>query len=84
MSEILFDDPEDLDVDEDGCDCEWRCNGMGTLTCDGCGGDQCVCYCGGEYGGDCPGNCNHPTCPEAAERDELDEAQLDAHGDYDE
>lgn len=65
----LFDDPEKLDHDDDSpddCMCEWRCNGMGTLQCDGCGGDQCVCVCGGEDGGDCPG-CDHPTCPVGAE-----------------
>ena len=31
------------------CDFPDTCGGMGTLTCEGCGGDQCVCRCGGEY-----------------------------------
>ena len=32
------------------CGCEWPdlCSGTGTLYCDGCGGDICVCICGGE------------------------------------
>lgn len=32
------------------CMCEWPdgCVGTGTLYCDGCGGDQCLCRCGGE------------------------------------
>lgn len=38
-----------------GCMCEWPdgCGGLGTLICDGCGGDTCVCQCGGEM--ECPG-----------------------------
>jgi hypothetical protein len=29
--------------------CEWHgCSGTGTEHCVGCGGDQCVCRCGGE------------------------------------
>lgn len=42
------------------CICEWPdgCGGLGVIYCDGCGGDQCVCQCGGEcecYGCDeCP------------------------------
>lgn len=71
MTEALFDDPEQVDdVDDDAADacmCEWRCNGMGGLVCDGCGGDQCVCVCGGEDGGDCDGDCDAPTCPVAGE-----------------
>lgn len=37
------------------CLCEWPdgCNGTGTLYCDGCGGDICVCICGGWM--ECPG-----------------------------
>lgn len=33
-----------------GCICDWEdgCGGTGTLYCTGCGGDQCVCRCGGE------------------------------------
>lgn len=32
------------------CICEWpdTCGGLGSLSCDGCGGDNCVCICGGE------------------------------------
>ena len=32
------------------CICDWPpdCGGLGILMCDGCGGDQCVCRCGGE------------------------------------
>lgn len=64
----LFDDPDiDDDVEDDDCMCEWRCNGMGRLACDGCGGDQCVCLCGGEDGGDCDGECDAPSCPAASE-----------------
>lgn len=37
------------------CMCEWdsACSGTGVIHCLGCGGDQCVCVCGGEA--DCPG-----------------------------
>lgn len=38
------------------CMCEWPdgCGGTGTLQCAGCGGDICVCVCGGEAPcGDC-------------------------------
>lgn len=40
------------------CCCYWpeTCGGLGILICDGCGGDLCVCRCGGEL--ECPG------CPE--------------------
>ena len=33
-----------------GCMCEWEagCSGTGVLHCRGCGGDLCVCVCGGE------------------------------------
>jgi hypothetical protein len=32
------------------CECEWprTCGGLGVLICRGCGGDLCVCRCGGE------------------------------------
>ena len=32
------------------CICDWPsgCGGLGVLECDGCGGDTCVCTCGGE------------------------------------
>jgi hypothetical protein len=47
------------------CVCEWPkrpkppalpgflCNGTGIQHCNGCGGDQCICVCGGER--ECPG-----------------------------
>jgi hypothetical protein len=37
------------------CICEWQdgCGGTGVLKCEGCGGDQCCCNCGGEV--ECPG-----------------------------
>ena len=35
------------------CDFPDCCDGLGVLLCDGCGGDQCVCTCGGEMA--CPG-----------------------------
>lgn len=41
------------------CDFQDRCGGLGVLFCDGCGGDLCICSCGGEcdcYGcDDCDG-----------------------------
>jgi hypothetical protein len=32
------------------CECDWpaTCGGLGVLVCGGCGGDLCVCPCGGE------------------------------------
>lgn len=32
------------------CMCDWRdgCGGTGTIECIGCGGDACICRCGGE------------------------------------
>lgn len=44
------------------CICEWPdgCGGTGALDCEGCGGDICVCKCGGYLpcGGcdECPGD----------------------------
>ena len=38
-------------LDEDGdCECEWEsgCSGTGVVHCRGCGGDLCICTCGGE------------------------------------
>lgn len=37
------------------CMCDWpsECSGTGTVNCSGCGGDICVCRCGGEQS--CPG-----------------------------
>lgn len=46
----------------DECICEWPadCGGSGGLNCQGCGGDLCVCVCGGEsecFGCEmCPGD----------------------------
>lgn len=44
----------------DACGCNFgrECNGLGTLHCEaapegGCGGDLCICACGGER--ECPG-----------------------------
>lgn len=37
------------------CDFPQECDGSGMLICDGCGGDQCYCRCGGE--------CPCPGCP---------------------
>lgn len=38
-----------------GCLCEWpeECDGVGLLSCKGCGGDICCCLCGGSQA--CPG-----------------------------
>lgn len=30
------------------CDFPAGCGGLGTLHCTGCGGDLCICTCGGE------------------------------------
>lgn len=37
------------------CMCVWEsgCNGLGMVQCRGCGGDLCICLCGGER--DCDG-----------------------------
>lgn len=49
------------------CSCDWprTCGGLGILQCEGCGGDQCVCRCGGEE--ECDG------CPDCRE-DEYDDS----------
>jgi hypothetical protein len=46
------------------CICHFpaECGGLGVLLCMGCGGDQCVCECGGEV--ECWG------CPQCATVDE--------------
>ena len=46
------------------CICEWpsRCGGTGMLQCEGCGGDLCVCECGGDF--ECFG------CPDCSDWDE--------------
>jgi hypothetical protein len=40
-------------VNECGCDWPDDCAGLGVLHCKGCGGDLCICKCGGEL--DCDG-----------------------------
>lgn len=37
------------------CICSFpeTCGGLGIVFCDGCGGDLCVCTCGGERDCDC-------------------------------
>lgn len=57
------------------CICEWpvSCGGRGSLTCEGCGGDLCVCLCGGNAlcpgCDDCEGADHIETHIEAAERE---------------
>lgn len=47
------------------CVCDWpadeRCNGAGVVSCEGCGGDLCVCVCGGSR--DCGGCEACEPCP---------------------
>jgi hypothetical protein len=40
--------PDDDDDDRCMCDFDDECDGEGTLRCIGCGGDLCVCLCGGD------------------------------------
>ena len=58
------------------CDFDAECSGVGILYCLGCGGDQCICRCGGER--DCGGcvNCHDDYDRLEYERfcDECDEA----------
>lgn len=59
-----------VDVDDEyDCLCEFpsTCGGLGALVCEGCGGDFCVCACGGEL--DCPG-CDE--CPNTDPHDDFD------------
>ncbi len=60
---------DDVD-DEDDCGCDWPdgCSGLGVLTCDGCGGDLCICLCGGEA--ECPGCDECPTDEDLDDRDD--------------
>lgn len=66
MTDLLDDefDPED---DLDDCDCEFpdSCGGTHLLVCEGCGGDTCVCDCGGEQV--CPG------CDDCLDDDEFED-----------
>jgi hypothetical protein len=66
-------DDEDPEYDEDAdCVCEYpaSCGGLGVVSCDGCGGDQCVCRCGGELG-ECPG------CDDCPDEEDLGDAEED-------
>ena len=54
-------DPEDVEDEECMCEFPDTCGGTGWLDCDGCGGDICVCICGG--GCECPG-CEECECLE--------------------
>ena len=58
------------------CGCEWPdgCNGTGTLYCDGCGGDICVCICGGEM--ECPG-CETCEAAREIEDEEVEDEELE-------
>jgi hypothetical protein len=53
------------------CICEWPdgCGGLGAIFCEGCGGDVCVCCCGGES--ECFG------CDECQDQDEYDSQEID-------
>lgn len=55
----------------DDCRCDWPdvCDGTGMVVCQGCGGDFCVCACGGEW--ECPG------CDECADVSDRDYEPLD-------
>lgn len=48
---IIFHTSLDGDSDDDDCMCDFppTCDGSGMLDCLGCGGDLCVCICGGEF-----------------------------------
>ena len=68
----------DEDPQPDPCMCIWRrtCGGLGYLECRGCGGDNCICTCGGET--DCDG------CEDCEmDDDALDEAHFDEDHDWD-
>lgn len=60
---------------DDGCMCEWPddCGGTGAMYCDGCGGDLCVCVCGGES--ECYG-CE--MCNGDGDYDDYDDARTEA------
>jgi hypothetical protein len=47
---MVADDIEIRRVGGVECICEWpsHCGGLGMIFCEGCGGDCCVCECGGE------------------------------------
>ena len=54
------------------CICEWpsRCHNARVVYCEGCGGDQCYCVCGGES--DCFGcqDCDEPPYEDGPDPDE--------------
>lgn len=58
------------------CMCEFAagCGGLGVVHCNGCGGDLCVCACGGEI--DCDGceDCDFGNCGEGGLGDGLDDS----------
>jgi hypothetical protein len=60
--------------DDFECCCDWpeTCGGMGGLLCMGCGGDFCICLCGGDS--ECWG------CPECNEDDYGDDDSEADHG----
>ena len=53
--------PETLEDKQEAikCVCVWElsCAGEGTRLCVGCGGDHCVCFCGGEIACGLLGGC---------------------------
>lgn len=55
------------------CMCDWpdNCGGSGVLNCEGCGGDQCVCRCGGEMSCDSCDACDH--LPDLDDLDDFDD-----------
>jgi hypothetical protein len=55
MDDLLpRDELEGDELDDCGCVFHPECSGLGTIYCDPpCGGDQCICLCGGER--ECPG-----------------------------
>ena len=68
------------------CICDWPaaddCDGLGVLTCEGCGGDQCVCRCGGTR--DCPGCAACEDVDDGDDGEDLaEEDELDHLGDDD-
>lgn len=53
------------------CICDWpkSCGGSGIIYCEGCGGDICICRCGGED--ECPGcpDCNDGRLEQDSDRE---------------